>query len=594
MSNAPLPAPLPPAGGAGGGGVADSATRWALALTAIELITDHPRGSSPPLGGVLLRARPGPVRDAWAAALASVATIRRLPASADAEALDGGLDLTATLAAGRPIYRAGLLTSPLAGEVGLAKGEPAEGASFVLLVPMAERLSPSVAARLANALDTDCPTLVLFDESEPSTEDHIAPALADRLAIHLDLTQVRLPMAQLLAGETGFPPEVDAIEAGDRIADSGTALASAAFILGIDSIRAVIQAQRVARAHAALDGRHAIAAGDIETAAALVLGPRATRVPPGQSPPDQADNQPSEPPPPSDEAPDDSAEAPDQFQPDATDIVLDAAQTALPPGLLDALARGVQFKSPGGGRGAKLRSLINGRPAGVRAGAPSRGARLALIETIKTAAPWQKLRPQRDDGRLSIRHDDLRIRRFVARAESTTIFAVDASGSAAFARLAEAKGAVELLLAQAYIKRSEVALVAFRGEGAELCLPPTRSLARAKRELAALAGGGGTPLAAGLELARRVAEAERNRGRTPLVVILTDGRANVSNSGTAPQDAALASARALGHTGISSVFIDCSTRPRPEGAALAAAMGSRFVTLPRMDARSVVTAVNAA
>ncbi len=572
---------LAPAGEAGVANTAASATRWALALTAIEIIAAAPAG----LGGILLRARPGPVRDAWAAALGSVTRIRRLPASADAEALDGGLDLTATLAAGRPVHRPGVL---------------AEIGDGVLLVPMAERLSPALAARLASALDDNGPLLVLFDESEADSDDHVAPALADRLAIHLDLSDVRLSMGALLAGETGFPPQVDDIEPGEPVADPGTALASAGVMLGIDSIRAPIQAQRLAHAHARLDGRRAIAAGDIEIAAALVLGPRATRLPPGESPPppEEQPEAPPEPPPPSDDSSDDNNDSPDQMPPeslaDATDIVLDAARTALPPGLLDALANGIQMKSPGGGSsGAKLRSLTSGRPAGVRAGAPGRGARLALIETIKTAAPWQKLRPQRDDGRLSIRHDDLRIRRFVARAESTTVFAVDASGSAAFARMAEAKGAVELLLAQAYVKRAEVALVAFRGDGAELCLPPTRSLARAKRELAALAGGGGTPLAAGLDLARRVAEAERHRGRTPLIVILTDGRANVSASGTVPQDAALASARALGATGIASVFIDCSARPRPEGAALAAAMGSRFIALPRMDARAVVAAVNA-
>jgi magnesium chelatase subunit D len=230
---------------------------------------------------------------------------------------------------------------------------------------------------------------------------------------------------------------------------------------------------------------------------------------------------------------------------------------------------------------------------------PGRGARLAIIETIKTAAPRQKLRPQRDDGRLTIRHDDLRIRRFVARAASTTIFAVDASGSAAFTRLAETKGAIELLLAQAYVKRAEVALVAFRGSEALLALAPTRSLARAKKELAALAAGGGTPIAAGLALARRTAETERSRGRTPLIVILTDGRANVSQntgspSGKSPQEEALAEARALAATGIKCVFIDCAARPRPEGPALAAAMGAPHVPLPRLDAKTVVAAVEVA
>jgi magnesium chelatase subunit D len=96
-------------------------------------------------------------------------------------------------------------------------------------------------------------------------------------------------------------------------------------------------------------------------------------------------------------------------------------------------------------------------------------------------------------------------------------------------------------------------------------------------------------------MARQVAEAERHRGRTPLVVILTDGRANVGGTpGQTPQQAALASAKVFGTTGLASVFIDCSPRPRPEGGQLAAAMAARYVALPRLDANAVVAAVNAA
>lgn len=575
--NRPLPAPLPPAGGATED---DNADRWHLAQTAIALIA-----STRNLGGILLRARPGPVRDAFTAALAIATTTRRLPASADAEALDGGLDLTATLAAGRPVHRPGILA-------GLG--------DTVLLIPMAERLSPALAARLATALDEGAPRLILFDESDRGNESdpQVAPALADRLAIHLDLGDVRLPMSALLASDFRLPPPSAA--PASPIADApGEALTTAAASLGIASIRAPLLAFRLAHAHAALQGRAAITDADLQAAAALVLGPRATRLPPGEAPPspEQSDDNQATPPPPSDDADTDAPPPPMPPPPPGDeDLVLDAAQTTLPPGLLDALANGIQLKSPGGGNsGAKLRSLTSGRPAGIRAGMPGRGARLAIIDTIKAAAPWQKLRPQRPDGRLVIRHDDLRIRRFVARAQATTVFAVDASGSAAFARLSEAKGAVELLLAQAYVKRAEVALIAFRGDTAEVSLPPTRSLARAKRQLAALAGGGGTPMAAGLDLARRVAESERARGRTPLVVLLTDGRANVgATAALTPQESALASARAFGASGIASVFIDCSARPRPEGGQLASAMAARYVALPRMDARGVVAAVNAA
>ena len=572
----------------------DSNERWALALAAIDVLVAAGNG----IGGILLRARPGPVRDAWADALNLVVPTRRLPASADAEAMDGGLDLTATLASGKPVHRADILAD--------AQGK-------ALLVPMAERLNPALAARLATAIDDGAPPLVLFDEGDPedAERERIPQGLADRLAIHIDLNSVRLPMAKLIAGEAPPPPLEMLAEPGAIAKDPETALAVAAAALGIASVRAPIMAVRVARAHARADDRQDdiehLREADMAAAAALVLGPRATRLPPPpeEEPPppeEQPEDQPPPeepppPPPPSDDNQGDDQEQPEPPPFDPTDMILDAAQTALPPGLLDALAAGTMGKAPkaSGSSGAKQKSITSGRPAGVRPGMPGRGARLALIETIKTAAPWQKIRPVREDGRLAIRTDDLRIRRFIAQTQSTTIFAVDASGSAAFARLAEAKGAVELLLAEAYVKRAEVALVAFRGTEAALALPPTRSLPRAKKELAGLAGGGGTPLASGLDMARKVAEAEKGRGRTPLVVVLTDGRANVGGSATqSPQDAALASARAFRVSGIPAVFIDCSPRPRPQGAELANAMGARLVTLPRVDAKSVVAAVKAA
>ena len=194
--------------------------------------------------------------------------------------------------------------------------------------------------------------------------------------------------------------------------------------------------------------------------------------------------------------------------------------------------------------------------------------------------------------------EDLRIRRFQARAEALTIFAVDAAGSAAVARLAEVKGAVELLLAEAYVKRAQVALIAFRGTAAELLLPPTRSLARAKRALGALPGGGGTPLAAGLAAARELAEAAQRRGRTPYLVILTDGRGNIAVDGSAVRaraDAdAEAAARAIAAAGIATAFVDTSPRPRPEGAKLAAVMQARYLPLPRADARAMHAAVKEA
>ena len=234
-----------------------------------------------------------------------------------------------------------------------------------------------------------------------------------------------------------------------------------------------------------------------------------------------------------------------------------------------------------------------------------RGARLNIIETLRAAAPWQRLRQsaQLSDGtfpsaprpRIAVRRDDFRVTRFKARAEATIIFLVDASGSSALNRLAEAKGAVELVLAECYVRRDHVALIVFRGKGAEIVLPPTTSLARAKRSLAGIPGGGGTPVAAGIDAAVLLADAEARKGRTPVVILMTDGKANMTRDGQAnrskAEEEALVAARSLRAAGIDCLLVD--TAPRAERLAqnLAAEIRARYLALPYADAASLSRAV---
>jgi magnesium chelatase subunit D len=106
---------------------------------------------------------------------------------------------------------------------------------------------------------------------------------------------------------------------------------------------------------------------------------------------------------------------------------------------------------------------------------------LHVLATLRAAAPRQKLRPPPPGGgRIAVRSEDFHVHRFQQKQASCLIFAVDASGSAALARLAEAKGAVELMLQQSYARRDQVCVIAFRGTKAEVLLPPTRSLVRAQ------------------------------------------------------------------------------------------------------------------
>jgi magnesium chelatase subunit D len=541
----------------------------------------------PALGGIVLRGGDCPLRDLviaeLRAGLPDDAPYRRLPVHIDDDRLLGGIDLTATLASGRAVMRTGLL---------------AEADGGVLVVQMAERLPDAVAGRIAAVLDTGTVaaerdgaaiqsparfvTMALDDSCEP--EARPPAALTERLAFWIDLSGIRgvesMPDDGLESLNLPMP------EASPDVLD---ALIGAAGALGIESARAGLFALRAARASARMAGRNSIDEADVSLAARLVLAPRATRLP-AQSAEAEAAPQP---PPETDGGEEEHGES----QP-LDDVVLAAALAALPKDVLARIAAGAARRglARANGAGERHKSMVRGRPLGARQGKPGGGRRLSLIDTLRAAAPWQRLRGRED--RILVRRDDLRVRRFETRAPALTIFAVDASGSSALARLAEAKGAVELLLAEAYVKRAEVALIAFRGTGAELLLPPTRSLARARRSLAELPGGGGTPLAAGLHAARDLAESARTRGRTPFLVILTDGRANVAADGTpvraAAEADANAAARAIGAAGIAAAFVDISVRARSEGAAIAAAMGARYLPLPRADATAMHAAVSAA
>ena len=279
--------------------------------------------------------------------------------------------------------------------------------------------------------------------------------------------------------------------------------------------------------------------------------------------------------------------------------MLEAIRAALPPDLLAQLSAGKAARSAkGSGSGAIRKGNHRGRPLPPMPCVPGSGKRIDLVATLRAAAPWQTLRRRGDVPKLGIRKSDLRLKRYQESSDRVLIFAVDASGSSAFARLAEAKGAVELLLAQAYARRDHVALIAFRGQKADLILPPTRSLVQTKRRLAALPGGGGTPLAAGLRMAFELAQLTRARGMTPTVALLTDGRGNIALDGSPNRAAAeadsLTIARALRAAGLPGLVIDIANRPQPALRLLATTLDAPYLPLPRADAKRLSAVLQAA
>ena len=597
---------------------------WDDAALIAALFAVDPSG----VGGVCLRALPGPVREQWLAdtreLLPPGQPRRKIPLHVTDGRLLGGLDLTATLRAGRPVAEHGLLAEADGGVVELA---------------MAERVRGSPVSYLCNALDTGEVVLerdgialrsparlgvIALDEGS-NEDEQVADALLDRLAFLVDLSPIgvrdlgALPYeaADISAARERLPR----VTISDHQID---AICQTALALGIHSLRAALHAVRVARIAAALHGDETVTDAQVNLAARLVMAPRATQMP--FVPPDMEQEPPPPEPPPPDQDQGESDANQEQRDDPLADQILEATKATIPQDLLERLRLGQLRRAKvrsHGKSGQVQQANMRGRPAGVRRGDLRPGDRLNLIETLRAAAPWQRVRrAERAKGsetpvpiprpgkaprrgrkaapvlpRVEVRKDDFRIQKYKHRSETTAIFVVDASGSAALHRLSEAKGAVELLLADCYVRRDRVALVAFRGKVAELLLPPTRSLVRTKRCLADLPGGGGTPLASGIETGLALADGVKRRGGTPLMVILTDGRANVARNGqggrTQAGEEALTVARLVRAAGVSAMVVDVSNHPHPQAKALAEAMDATYMPLPHADAGRLNAAVKA-
>ncbi|MDF1552572.1 MAG: VWA domain-containing protein [Deferrisomatales bacterium] len=256
------------------------------------------------------------------------------------------------------------------------------------------------------------------------------------------------------------------------------------------------------------------------------------------------------------------------------------------------LARGRRQKnktSPDSGRYVRARIPI------------AKPRHLALDATLRAAAPHQVRRRSLGlappDG-IRVLPSDFREKVLARPSGVSLLFAVDASGSmGADQVMTRVKGIVLSLLTDAYQKRDRVGLLAFRGTEARLVLPFTASVEQAQRRLRGLPTGGKSPLA--LALARSLdvlaQETRKHPGRTPMLVLLTDGKANISMAGGEPFDEALAQARRLRATRLRCLVVDTDTTwihsfayPR----ALAQALGGRCLSLPNLELNRIIDFVN--
>ncbi|MCB1456281.1 MAG: VWA domain-containing protein [Nitratireductor sp.] len=583
--------------------------RWADALLIARLLAAG--GSS--LGGVRLRSGAGPVRDRWLECLQQMAgksrPVIRVPASVAPSRLTGGIDIAASLRAGQRVEETGIL--------GRAEGG-------MVILAMAERTERGVAAILAQELDRSrergqcgfC--LIALDEAERG-DAAMSAALADRLDITLDLNGIAFGETLVPDAAPAAEPEHGALPATAARAEIPQALlvALAEAITGIPgaSMRKFQAAVRLARMIADLEGRKEAIAPDCAAAIRLCFGAVGTgemqetdeeesHQDDSQSSGDAdipessaADQKPGED---RDEQMDEREQFRDGEVPDEMMVAAANASRAVSALLARADNGRASALARTGKSGAVRSGSRRGRPAGLVNRPPHAEARPDVVATLRAAIPWQKIRnPEAQAGwqagtALRILPTDFRYVRFRHRTESTAIFAVDASGSTAISRLSEAKGAIELLLGDCYVRRDNVALVAFRGFAAETLLEPTRSLVRAKRSLTGLPGGGATPLAGGIMRSLELASMVRRRGQSPLIVYLSDGRGNIALDGTANRERAAEEANSLarqcGAMGFRSIFIDIAQRPRETARELASAMNADYWPLPHVNA-SLITSI---
>lgn len=607
---------------------------WNDAMTSLQLLQIDPHG----FGGVWLRAPFGPVREQWLQHLsqAELNTVK-LPGNIDIERLLGGIDLSLTLQSGRLHMQPGLLQLA---DQGLVLISMAERFSTALVAPMTQAMDTQSLPPLKIAPQEEYPIrtqfgVVALDESMKD-DPPLSPALQERLGLWFDLED--LAPSDIIGVSMDSLNQYNAQEAvsiriaADALArmkqarseiewtdEQALAVCITAQGLGIESLRIPTLALRVASCHAALHLRKHVNDDDLAFAARRVLAPRATQLPaPAENASDtepensaKPDSEPPAPPEPSkdeeeasstDESEEDSSteeeDSPSTLSPEnLQEMMIAAALASLPPDVLDGLLTkpGRNLGNTSGRSGQFRTGTQRGRPLPPRPGRPDGNARLHILATLRAAAPKQRLRSGTQPGRVAIRAEDFHVQRYQQHSSSCLILALDASGSAALQRLAEAKGAVELLLQQSYARRDSVCIVAFKGAQAQLLLPATRSLVRAKRAMTGLPGGGGTPLALALKMACEQASQLQRQGVTPILVVLSDGRANVNLQGLGGRPQAQADAQLWAaqwrQTGHRALWIDTSLQPDAQVQNMAHIMGGSYMPMPQVQAQRMATAI---
>lgn len=554
------------------------------------------------------------------------AKLVELPVGAAEDRVIGSLHLERALAEGVTDFQPGLLAAAHRGllyvdEVNLLHDHLVDtlldAAAMGRATVEREGVSVSHAARF-----------VLIGTMNPE-EGELRPQLLDRFGLTVEVASSRDPeqRVEVVRRRLAYEADPDAfaaqyagedaqlaadIEAAQRLLpavklpdEALRQIAEVCASFEVDGMRADIVTARTAVAHAAWAGRDEVITEDVRVAARLALPHRRRRNPfdaPGISEEqlEQAlqDAQPDSGP--EDDGPGSGSEPPEASEPPQGSENAPQGEPRQSGGQQKTVGAGETFKARvfrvkgmgEGERGRRSRAITDsGRTIGVQPGSVREG-RPHLVATVKAAAPHQKARGRAGAG-LKLRPEDVRYALREGREGNLVLFCVDASGSmGAKARMREVKSAVLSLLLDAYQRRDKVGLVTFRGNAAELALPPTISVDAAASRLEGLPTGGRTPLAEGLLEAARVLRVEeiRDPRRRPLLVVVTDGRAT-----SGPDAVARAQAAAGLLSGVTTIVMDCESGKMRLGLAadLAAHLGAEHVPLADVAADALAAAVRA-